>query len=185
LRLKSPTPESIAQALEHYGFSPDIFGKETSGEPKLEDIARHFFSMARHMFQRDRKHPHTVILGGGREGLRMIRYYPADQLEKYLVSRNIAVVVREESHTFVISIGETWTTMFDPEHPERRAQEAPDRVEGLLLVAASQEGVRLSLSAEITRMAGCAGTIKIGPTTTVASAYYGFLEPVFHVWGTS
>src|SRR5262249_2402939 len=135
--------------LEHYGRLPTealITNRED-----LFRMAREVHENARHTLTVDGYHYLFVYTFKGVAGVAFEQLGIDDPSQKALFLHAIAEQMRREGADAIMIVGEMWLARFDPAHPNRSAEDAPDRSDVLTTALALKEGRGLFISSDFTK----------------------------------
>ena len=171
------TARKMRRAKRRYGTA--VLAPEGKTPESLEEWARYYWGIARHMFERDGHHVHIAFLFHDGELLQNRGMKAASHGELFPIYRHLAEKVAHIGATEVIVINEVWTAPYDPAHPYRRAELSPERGEGLLLCGVAADGKQIRFFAPITRKRRKA---QLGETDESQRDIHPSLAPVLAVW---
>jgi len=162
---------------QRYGFSASASPERTGND--LRDRAHYFFDMGKKILVADGHHIFLVMLFTADKKLLLLELRPDDQSDKFRMWRKVASEVKRTNAKSIIAISEAWTTTVATGQPVVHAAEAADRGEALHLVAASDDGGGLTLSARFTRTDG---KIVIHDTEEHSLESVNVIAPVVAAW---
>lgn len=145
----------------------------------LREIAYWYFNQAKVVLIKDGYHSLIVILILPSNSLHMMQLVPEDQADKYRLWRHVATEIKRTKARALIAISEAWTATVDPTGPYQHAAEVPDRGEALHLIAASQSGDGLVLSAPFQRLEG---RVEIASEEETDLSGLNLIAPVLLAW---
>lgn len=168
---------SAEKAAERYDIDPaKMFG--SGGGP--EGVLRGLYATAKHIFLKDGYHLTLVWLLKDDKPVHFEQMVFEEHGHKYLMMRELANEVVRRGADALIMIGESWSAVFDPSAPYRRAQDAPDRVEQLVATLVRKEGEPIQLSATIERT----GTaLSLAEEREVLGGAQFMYAPIYEAWG--
>ncbi len=155
-----------------------------AGEGDFFDFAELVNDYARDLLRRDGFHATVALLYGPEGNLATIQLNFPDRQHKMLTMEGVAREVERRGASAAILISEAWYAPA-PDNPREwegfQASQDPQRVEGLTVVAAAQDGRCRSYSSLLTRTEG---GVDLGETDVEASEEHtpGILEPIRRVW---
>lgn len=146
----------------------------------LAGRAREFWNVARRMMEIDGYHVSMVwlIRDGAPVWYSMIEF--PDNASKHLYWDEIRRQVEKTAATEIVVVGEIWLAKFDPRVPDRRAQDASDRVEALAVNALNSKGESIEIVGHVERIEGAT---KVGEPEEHQDAESYYLDDVREVWG--
>lgn len=171
-----PKEEKISKGTleKRYGK----IGKLTSNTLKTE--AKLLMKRAQQILKADGHHITLAVFKLSNGERQIASMFPEDRAEKYLMWHALASHVEKIDAVAIWVISEAWVAPFDSKNPGRYPVDSPDRKEALIIHAAEKKGTLLNFSSVFERSKK---GIKFGPTREVAQKSYGFLTPIFRVWG--
>ena len=170
--------DAAEASAKRYGISPEkIFGNNKLNE---EAILSNLFDTARSVFLKDGYHVSIFFLLKNCQVVKIYNMMPEDQRQKYLMMRDLALVVTTYGADAVIGLGEVWSAPADPLKPYQRPADSPDRQEMLTGTLVTKGGDAIHLAATIERDGP---VLRLGNTQTERDTAAFAFAPVYEAWG--
>lgn len=168
--------KGMQQARERYGPMPSL-----ADIPKgdLRGIARALHQAGRQALAVDGFHLGFVHLLRGGSIVNLRGFSPSDQADKHLLSHHIAKQVDLYHADAIVLTSEIWIAPADPQTPQRRASESPQRREGLQTAMLCEDGTELTV---VTLFEKHDGKISLDEAVESSNHRLYFLDPVREVW---
>jgi hypothetical protein len=150
----------------------------------LQEVAEVYFQNARAIMLKDGFHASTFVLLRDNKPIDLIFAAPQNRIDKYLLVRDIAYLVRRIGANGLIHIAEAWTASREDIPKGKFAVDAKKRGESIMLAAVDSTGKMLSLSAQIIRKKLRKHKVKqLMPTEIELGTRLVTMAPVLEVWG--
>jgi hypothetical protein len=171
--------ESLTEtAANRYGVVPNkmFSSKVSTPETTLIDL----FTTARKMFVVDKYHETIAFLLHAQLTIKLMQLDLQEHGEKYLIMRMLANEVTRHGADGVIFLSETWSAVFDPSMPFRRAVDAPEKMEFLTGTLVTKIGDPVQLRALISRVGD---NVVLGETEILRDQAHIAFAPIYAAWG--
>jgi hypothetical protein len=150
----------------------------------LQDVAQIYFQNARAVMLKDGYHVSMFIPLKDNRPIDLIVAGPQNRLDKYLLIRDIAHLVKRIGANGLIHISEAWTASRDDVPKGKFAVDAPKRGESLILAAVNSAGEQIDLSARVVRKKLKKHKVKeLMSTVNEVGSRMVAMAPVLEVWG--
>jgi hypothetical protein len=175
-------PSSADKATKRY--NGEKFWEELPKASSLLDAAKIYFKTARSVMLRDGYHVSLYVPLKNNRPLDVIVAPPRNRMDKYLIIRDVAHLVRRSGADGLILISEAWTASKDEVPKGQFAADVPSRGESLMLAAVNSAGEQINLSAKVIRKKWRPKKVKeLRPTEIEIGTRMVSMAPVLEVWG--
>lgn len=174
-------PVRPQDAARRYGFADDDTLKRWQrGDPVA--FAERVDYMAKRMLKKDKSLQRFIFLRDADGEWSSIPIDAKDRTEKHILMRMVAEVVDATAADARVDVNEVWIIGEESVHELARhpIDEAPSRIEAVLVLVATREGVLRSYTTPFKR--GPLGGIRLGDTSNEEKRQAYYLAPIIDVW---
>jgi hypothetical protein len=150
----------------------------------LQDVAQIYFENARSVMLKDGYHASMFVPLRDNKPIDLVIAAPQNRIDKYLLIRDVAHLVRRVGADGLLHISEAWTASREDIPKGKFAVDAANRGESIMLAAVNSSGEQINFSAQVIRKKLKKHKVKqLMPTEIEAGTRMLAMAPVLEVWG--